>query len=152
LFGQSLEYAPMWEELPKLYPLEDQELAPGYPFSFLKPILDIAETSNTLDLFLNRLIDYIGKYLLAHPFATIGEGLKLWRNDNDARERLEKDAIKAPPAGKPTSRRPTPITADSLRPVWERDLLELSRIFVASGCYHLWPTCAFTFLLDKSKQ
>ncbi len=156
LGGQSLEYAPMWGALPKLFPLEAQELIPGAQFRYVKPVLDLAEHSRDIDTFLKGVLDLLAKSVKGaslEDMEGIG-GLLLGYLLPTTRKALMKDAMNKPDPDIDMAghRRHVPYDRDASRPAWLLDWLELSRLLVASGCYHLWPTCAFTFLLDKPKQ
>nr|WP_272211427.1 alpha/beta hydrolase fold domain-containing protein [Marinicella sp. W31]MDC2877313.1 alpha/beta hydrolase fold domain-containing protein [Marinicella sp. W31] len=156
LGGQSLDYAPMWGALPKLYPLEDQQLIPGAQFRYVKPVLDLAEHSPDIETFLKGVLDLLAKSVKGaslEDMEGIG-GLLLDYLLPTTRKALMKDAMNKPDPDIDMAghRRHVPYDRDASRPAWLLDWLELGRLLVASGCYHTWPPCAFTFLLDPPKQ
>ena len=158
------ERAPKWHSLPFLFPLRYQTLVDGELQTIKKVFAAAANAhdfrnfvSNLLDLLFNELGDnnghlrswhlydfYKAQDFLSTQFAISGAWML--------------EGIRQPP---PLRNFPTVNLGDSkymrdqVNPFINgllRDSTELGQIMMASVDYHMWDTCAYTFLLDPPNR
>nr|WP_272211419.1 hypothetical protein [Marinicella sp. W31]MDC2877306.1 hypothetical protein [Marinicella sp. W31] len=158
-------YAPMWEALPTLYPLERQTLS-QHQYTVLNDIEGLALSSRTLSQFAEKLIDYFvgklaeGKTLTKGETDAIQEAISArtpeFANMGDAEKEKVKDDIlqgNTPPKANLTGDDYIQNIVEPLVDALLADLYYFAQVLVASGEYHLVPTVGFTFFfLQRSKS
>lgn len=153
-----IDYAPKGAgALPVLFTLDRQTLVPPTGVTIMGDILAIANRSTTPNAFVRDLIDDLGQRVFPNWDITYGEGNDLWGDGApqftipEGLAKLLTDAI--------MSGGPVPTIAvtggaaflrqrlDTLFSQMLRDIVVLARVMLASGEFHTFPACAFTFLL-----
>lgn len=157
--GQSLTYAPKFGKFPILYTIDRQTLVANHRMSKMAGIVSIADNSNTINAFVAGLVRFLinrisGGGGLTKSQADELQGIGATMPSADALKAMMAAAF---PLGAPL---PTfnlgnsPYLNTTVEPFVNRlvdDAIVLGRILMASGIYHTFVPCAFTFLLDKKK-
>lgn len=148
----ALEASPEGQALPKLFPIGQEEfIRSGFPG--LGPIIAAAARANDLPTFVENVVEHIIDELAADERLSHTEAQEL---QNVTLPDLK--ALQAPLMAAVTTGSPVPTvsvgTSDyartTLNPLVNRivaDIVGLARIFLASGNYHTFLPCAYTFLL-----
>jgi len=146
-------YAPKMKTLPVLFTLDRQALGPKV--TVLGDILTIANNATTVTQFVNALIVHVLNRLLNNgnaSFADLNE-LSSLRTAIQVPSNFQTLLMDAIMKDKPVPALPVTGTgrvAGRLRTFANallQDVVTLARVMVASGEYHTFPPCAFTFLL-----
>ncbi|MBL8562067.1 MAG: hypothetical protein JNN06_07275 [Gemmobacter sp.] len=147
-------YSPKMKPLPVLFTLDRQALGPRV--AVLGDILALANNARTVQVFVNNTITMLLNRVLNNGNAsfadlkelpTLGGALAL---PPDFQTLLMNAVMKGAPVP-PLTIRGTGNVANRLRPLANallQDAVTLARVMIASGEYHTFPPCAFTFLLE----
>ena len=160
-FGaQTLTYAPKFGKLPILYTINRQTLVSGHRMTEMAQIVGLADASNSINEFVQGLVRYLiteisGGGGLTQSQATELQGMGATMPTGDTIKAL---LAKAFPLGQPLptiNLGNTPYLNNTVEPFANRligDAIVLGRILMASGIYHTFVPCAFTFLLGKKTK
>ena len=157
--GMSVEYAKKFKALPILFTINRQTLVSNHRMTEMAEIVAIADSSRTVNAFVAGLVRYMineisGGTGLTQSQATELQGMGPSMPSGEA---LKATMTAAFPLG---ARLPTfdlgttPYMNNTVEPFVNRlvgDAIVLGRILMASGIYHTFVPCAFTFLLPKKK-
>ena len=147
-------YSPKMKPLPVLFTLDRQALGPRV--TTLGDILALANNARTVQAFVNSTITMLLNRVLNNGNAsfadlkelpTLGGALALPPNFQTL---LMNAVMKGAPVP-PLTIQGTGNVANRLRPLANallQDAVTLARVMIASGEYHTFPPCAFTFLLE----
>ena len=155
-----LAHAPKGNKLPQLFPVERQSKQPGYQFAILHEVFALAEQAPNFERFVHALINYLLRRLSTDRDGNITAtqlsqaALAFREIDFSAFANEIAQAIKTD--GPLPSNTRTFGTSDYnvrvLTPFINgliRDMTVVGKIFYAAVDYHMFDSCAFTFLLDK---
>lgn len=147
-------YAPKMKSLPVLFTLDRQALGPRV--TILGDILAIANRSRTVTPFVNDTITMLLNRVLNNGNASFRDLSELSSLSGAFAlpanfQTLLMDAVMKDTPVPPVTINGTGNIANRLRPIANamlQDAVTLARVMVASGEYHTFPPCAFTFLLE----
>ena len=151
-------YAPKLQNLPVLFTLDRQALGPRV--TELWQILAIANSARTLPVFVTNLVTHLVDRLLRGGNASAGELIDLFNGYRNMQmpANFQAGIMASIMHDAPAPQIPaqgTGIVANTLVPFVNamlQDVVTLARVMVASGEYHTFPPCAFTFLLPPTPK
>lgn len=147
-------YADKLNSLPVLFTLDRQDLGPDV--TIMGDILSIANNSRTVQAFVNDTITMILNRVLNNGNASFDDLFELPTlggafNFPENFKTLLMDAVMKDSQVPPLTINGTGNVANRVRPLANallQDAVTLARVMIASGEYHTFPPCAFTFLLE----
>lgn len=157
--GQSLTYAKKFAALPVLYTINRQKLVANHTMTEMAQIVAIADSSRTINAFVASLVRHLVNEISGGTGLTKSQADELqgMGPNMPSGDRLKATMAAAFPLGAPLPKfnlGTTPYMNNTVEPFVNRlvgDAIVLGRILMASGIYHTFVPCAFTFLLPKSK-
>jgi hypothetical protein len=149
------EYAPKFARLPVLYTVDRQTLGPA--LTEMDDIVGIANSANTVEQFVTNLLNHIVDRLSVGTQLTASEAESLQElaSNVTVQERFKERVLEAIMSGGPVPQfrmSGSAYATGHIQPLvngFFQDTVTLARILIASGEYHTFPPCAFTFLLDR---
>ena len=153
--GLLRDYGAAFEKMPILYTIDNQNLGPK--FEIMNEIVALANASADINQFVSKLVDYIFNKLKTGDVITYTE---VYRIIQGARSDAIPEGIGAQ-IGEAFVKGTTPPELDLGDKDYHNNILEpfvnkllqeailLGQILLASGIYHTFPPCAYTFHLRK---
>lgn len=148
-------YAPKFGNLPILYTVDRQTLGPT--LVHMQNIVAVANASSTVTTFIDQTVDYLIAQLRQDNILTYGEVISMAEGLHSAREEIAElgepilEAIMHGGDVPEINIGDTDYRNTVLEPFFNgmiADSVMIARILLASGEYHTFLPCAFTFLLD----